>query len=219
MGADAGWWTTILVGLGGAALAVLSLQVTRLHLLTTPRASAVLSSPGASVLSATSAAALCAATTWHIGQAEPRLAVCWLAGVAPALAAVDVLERRLPNLLTLGSTAIVVGLLTTVAAISGSPDSLITAGEAATLVGGSYLLLSLLTGGGVGAGDIKLATLIGLATGPLGIMAAIDSTFLGFLIAGAAGAIRIASRRQAIQARVAVGPSMLCGAFVAVLLH
>jgi leader peptidase (prepilin peptidase)/N-methyltransferase len=49
-----------------------------------------------------------------------------------------------------------------------------------------YLILALVSGGGLGAGDVKLGGLLGLTLGRLSWSALVTATFLGWLAASVA---------------------------------
>ena len=93
-----------------------------------------------------------------MGVPAALLVVCW----AIALSAVDLRERRLPNVLTIpGAVVIPVGA---VVAGRGVPAVLGGLGLA-----GLYLLVHLVVPAAMGAGDVKLALGLGALTGAFGI--------------------------------------------------
>ena len=102
--------------------------------------------------------------------------VAWLA----ALSCWDILERRLPNLLTLpGAAAILLG-----GALTGRGPAALIGAAALT---GVYLLVYLLAPAAMGAGDVKLAIGVGGLTGCFGIeawfLAALGASVLTALVA------------------------------------
>ncbi len=109
----------------------------------------------------------------------------YLAAVAPWLVLIDLRERRLPNRLVLpGFVAWVLGALWVVLADSGAGWPRIAA---SVVAGGAYALLlgALAWWGGMGGGDLKLGTLLGLALGLVSPVAAVLALPLAFF----AGAI------------------------------
>jgi leader peptidase (prepilin peptidase)/N-methyltransferase len=70
---------------------------------------------------------------------------------------------------------------------------------AALLGGGLFLVLSILTRGGIGLGDVKLAVLIGAG---LGLPGAYQALFLGIIVGGLVIAVLflagVVGRRQAV---------------------
>lgn len=93
-----------------------------------------------------------------MGVPAALLVVCW----AIALSAVDLRERRLPNVLTIpGAVVIPVG-----AAVAGRGVPAVLGGLG---LAGLYLLVHLVVPAAMGAGDVKLALGLGALTGAFGI--------------------------------------------------
>lgn len=127
---------------------------------------------------------------------------------AAAIAAGDFARRRIPNFALLPVVLIAAAL----PAIQGS--GLLGVSPAASLFGGAIALalLPAYAAGGLGAGDVKLASTMGLLLGP-GPMALV--LVLAALLLGAA-AWWIAKMRPAARAHIPAAP-MLAAAFTAVL--
>lgn len=83
-------------------------------------------------------------------------------GWAVALSLKDIRELRLPNALTLGGAAAILGA----AVCSGRGWPALSGALALGLL---YLLVHLAAPGGLGAGDVKLALGVGALTGALGV--------------------------------------------------
>jgi leader peptidase (prepilin peptidase) / N-methyltransferase len=126
------------------------------------------------------------------------------AAAAPALARIDLAERRLPNALTLP-------LLATAAAACALR---LTTGDLAPLVGlgCGALLLVMAVAGGMGMGDVKLGTALALATATLGWAAPLVALAASVVVGGVAGTAALALGRRS----VAFGPWLLVGAALAV---
>ena len=84
------------------------------------------------------------------------------------------------------------------------------------VMGGFYLLLSLLPGGGVGGGDVRLAPLIGAVLGWLGPGYLVFGMAAGFLIGGVVAVALLALGRAGRKTHIAYGPAMCLGAWVAI---
>lgn len=148
------------------------------------------------------------------GAAESGLiaGLAWAAVCAAVLFATDLREHRLPNRWT-GALA-VGGVLTAVlvAALSGDVSVLPTA----LLCGAGYLaamaVLHLLTRGGLGMGDVKLAGGLGLYTGVLGPGATVTAGVLAILLGGLVAAVLVLLRRARASTHLPFGPPMLVGA-------
>ncbi|WP_213813771.1 A24 family peptidase [Glaciihabitans sp. dw_435] len=138
------------------------------------------------------------------------LALLYLAAITPALVRTDLREHRLPNRLVVPGIAI--GALTIAATWvdSGSPP-LVPLVAAACYSG---FLLALSWRGGMGAGDVKLAAALGLASWTPTV--AVLSPVIAFLAGGIVSGILLA--RGARNSRIAFGPYLLLGFWLAVAL-
>jgi len=145
-----------------------------------------------------------------LGLAPELLPALALAAVAPPLFSIDLAEHRLPNRL------VVVAVLAGVAALglswlaTGRPP--LVPLLSGVIYGGVLLLLALF--GGIGMGDVKLATALGLASPSLVI--AELSPLLAFLLGGIAAVIVLLRRGRGT--RIAFGPFLLVGYFAAIAL-
>ncbi|MHB1171172.1 MAG: prepilin peptidase [Lacisediminihabitans sp.] len=136
--------------------------------------------------------------------------VCYLAAVTPQLGRTDIAEHRLPNRLVLpGYLAGAVGLV--LDWLRGTPPGLALASGAAFLL----LMLLMNLAGGMGMGDVKLAGVLGLSLGMLGMGAAITGPALAFLAGGIGGLVVLVLRRAGWRSRIPFGPFMLGGFWAA----
>ena len=80
-----------------------------------------------------------------------------------------------------------------------------------------YLVLALVSpgGGGLGLGDVKLAGVLGLLLGWVGWSPAIVSVLAAFVIGGVIALILLLARCASRSSHIAFGPSMILGAWVA----
>ncbi len=111
----------------------------------------------------------------------PVLLPLTLAG--PALAAIDLDVMRLPSKIV-GPVAILTlaGLASTIA-IESRPDTALRGAAGGLIAGGSFWLLNLITRGGIGFGDVKLAAVIGVSVGAISLVAAWWALLVGSLTA------------------------------------
>lgn len=152
--------------------------------------------------------------------AGPAALAVWLAGLgwaglcAVVLAATDLREHRLPNRWTAALAA--GGLLTAaaVAAMTRQAGVLTTAVLCGTGCLAVMLALHLLTRGGLGMGDVKLAGGIGLYTGVLGPGHAAAALVLAVLCGGMAAVVLVLARRAEASTHLPFGPPLLIGAAV-----
>jgi leader peptidase (prepilin peptidase)/N-methyltransferase len=154
--------------------------------------------------------------TARLGLSPALPAYLYLAGVAVALAVIDLDVRRLPDLIVLPSYLVGGVLLGTAAAANGDWASAGRGLAAMAALGAVYFGLSLAYPGGMGFGDVKLAGLLGLYLGWLGWSAVWVGTFAGFLLGGLVGVALLATRKAGRRSAIAFGPAMLGGALVAV---
>ena len=134
-----------------------------------------------------------------------------------ALSAIDIAVHRLPDKLTLPAYPALVLLLGLAAVFGHSGAALVRAllgGVALTCV---YFLLAVLRPGQLGAGDIKLAGLTGLALGWLGWPVLILGAALGFVLSGVVSLGLLTARRISLRDSICFGPFMLGGALIAIL--
>jgi leader peptidase (prepilin peptidase) / N-methyltransferase len=148
---------------------------------------------------------------WRFAATPLHLAVvCLYVVFLLAVLVIDFEHRRVLNMMLAPAAlfALLVSLLP-------SPPSLPQA-----LLGGAagfsiFLLLGLISRGGMGAGDIKLAGVIGLMTGyPL----IISALFLGVVLGGAAALILLITRRVGRKGTLAYAPYLAAGAIIVLLL-
>ncbi|MGX5682544.1 prepilin peptidase [Schumannella luteola] len=153
-------------------------------------------------------AVLAVATT---GIGPTVLPALYLAVVSPALAAIDVREHRLPNVLVLpGYGAAALGLGGEWLVSGAVPVTALVAG---TAYAGALLMLSML--GGMGMGDVKLAGVLGLSAGLASPDAALLSPVAAFLLGGAAAAVALARGKPG---SIPFGPYLLAGYWIALVI-
>lgn len=158
---------------------------------------------------------LLAALRW---QSDPVLIpFLFFLPLLAGLAVVDLHTRRLPNALTgpalLGGLALVIGT----GVVEGEGSTTVTALVAGLLLFGALLVLNLFRPAGMGMGDVKVAGLIGLFVGLLGLGPALLALVLSAVLAWLAGLGLIAGRRITRSTPVPFGPWLAVGALAAVL--
>jgi leader peptidase (prepilin peptidase) / N-methyltransferase len=139
----------------------------------------------------------------------PHLALlpilCWLAGLI-AMSAVDIAVMRLPTRFVYVTGAVVTAGLVVVSLVDGTPRRLYGALLGAVLYGGMLLVLHLISPRMLGFGDVRLATLVGLAVGWCGweathprlgpVQAVLNAGLLAGLIGSVAGIVLLVQRRR-----------------------
>ena len=145
-------------------------------------------------------------------------ALIWFAGVSLLLALVDLRARRLPNAIVLPSYPMLVVLLAVASWAAGDWGALARAAAGGAALLGFYLVIALAVPRGMGAGDVKLAGVIGLLLGWIGWGALLAGAAAAFLLGGAVSAVLLLSRRADRRTAIPFGPWMLAGAWVGILL-
>jgi len=147
---------------------------------------------------------------WRYGVGAAGLVGVFFFTVLAFLAVKDLEEQRIPNVIVLPAAAV---MLVAVAVLE--PDHLLEAVLAAVAAAAFLFVPSLLTKGGVGMGDVKLALLLGAALGR-GVVTAL---LLGCLCASVAGiTLLVRHGSGARKTAVAFAPFLVLGAVAAVAL-
>jgi leader peptidase (prepilin peptidase)/N-methyltransferase len=142
------------------------------------------------------------------------VAFLYLAAISVALAMIDLDTHTLPNKILLPAYATAAVLLTAAAIVAGEPGRLLTALIGAAALFGLYLALALISPGGMGLGDVKLAGVIGLYLGYLGWGPLVVGAFGAFLLGGFFGLILMVTRKAGRRSSIPFGPWMLLAAWL-----
>jgi leader peptidase (prepilin peptidase)/N-methyltransferase len=151
-----------------------------------------------------SAAALLAGALGPV-PALPALLLAVVLGTL--LAVIDIRCLRLPDPL--------VGALAVIVVAASGVDRLGPALGGAAVLGGIYLMLSVLSRGAVGLGDAKLAAVLGFALGHLGWPAVLAGLVAPQLINGPIAVFLLVTRRAGRRTALPLGPALLAGAVLA----
>lgn len=135
-------------------------------------------------------------------------------GVLLALTAIDLEHRRLPNALVYPSVILAAAIVLAAQPFDGAL-SLSNAVLGAVAFGGGLLLVAILSRGGMGLGDVKLAGLIGAVVGAVDLPSVAVAAGVAILIGGLTAVVALlrgAERRSALP----FGPMLAAGALAAV---
>lgn len=153
----------------------------------------------------------------HFGNTASLPAFIFLAIIGVQLARIDVALHLLPNplVLTLLAGGLLLLLLPTL--LDKQSDQWVRAAVGAVILFAAYLIMGLISPGGIGMGDVKLAAPVGLYLGYLGWTQLLYGGLLGFVLNGVVTllVLRRKGHKQAME--VPHGPSML-GALAALAL-
>jgi len=135
-----------------------------------------------------------------------------------ALAAADLLERRIPNRMLLVAAPLV-GLAIVAGAVGrGSFVPVLWAAGGAAGLFVLYLVIALLAPSAMGMGDVKLAAVVGGVLGFVGPSAILGGLVAIAVVGGVAAILLIAIRRGSVRSGVPYGPALVAGGLIGALL-
>lgn len=141
------------------------------------------------------------------GRAWPAALIVGQAIFLAAVALYDMRHRRVPNVAIY--PAIGAGLILAFLRPDGPWFGFVAAGAA---VGLMFVVLGIISHGGMGMGDAKLATFIGLMAGWPGVLVA---AFVAFAVGAVAGLALLATGRVGRRDPIPFAPALSVGAMVA----
>jgi leader peptidase (prepilin peptidase) / N-methyltransferase len=157
-------------------------------------------------------AALFALTAVRFGLSWELPAFLFLAGVGVLLAVIDVRHKTLPNRVTLSAVGIGAALLAMAALGTGEWASLGRAVLGALVLFVVFFVLVMISPRSIGMGDAKLAALLGLYLGWLGVAVLVLGIGAGFVVQAVLALILLITRRIGLRGELPFGPAMLLGA-------
>jgi leader peptidase (prepilin peptidase)/N-methyltransferase len=156
------------------------------------------------------AAGVAASTGAHVATAAHVVAAISLV----TLSVIDLDLFLLPKRIVWPTVGAVAALLALAALVDGDGNAL----KRALLCGlggfGALLVLHVISPNGMGFGDVRLAGLIGLDLGWLGVEQVVIGIFAGFVFAAAVGIALIVTRRRKGRDAVPFGPFLALGMLV-----
>ncbi|WP_163161963.1 prepilin peptidase [Arthrobacter sp. Alg241-R88] len=200
------YWLVVLgAGIFGSALSpVIELLIAK-HL---PRLGGL---PALSVRITTAALTglACAAFTLRFGMSIALPAFIFLAALGVQLARIDVAQHLLPNPLVLMLLAGGFLLFLIPGLFNKQAEDLLRSVLGSVILFVGYLILRLISPGGIGMGDVKLAAPVGLYLGYLGWSQLLYGGLLGFILNGLVTILVLSRKGRNKATEVAHGPSML----------
>lgn len=175
-----------------------------------------LPSTGTRIATAAVTASLCAGLALRTGLEPPLPAFLLLVVLSVQLARIDIVHHLLPNPLVLALLIAGMVLLTVSSSVSANWTLLVRAAAGAIALFLVYLILALISPGGIGMGDVKLAAPVGLYLGYLGWPQLFYGGALGFVVGGVSAAALVVAKGVRRPAEVAFGPSMLAAALATI---
>jgi leader peptidase (prepilin peptidase)/N-methyltransferase len=143
---------------------------------------------------------------------------CWLAVTGIVLVLVDLECHRLPRAVV---AAMVLGgllLLATAAFFQGDTDPLVRAVAAAIVLFLGALVVAILAAPHLGGGDVSLYGAVGLYLGWAGWHQVLLGLGLSLLLAATTAVLLVAGHRISVRDQFAMGPAIIGGALIALVL-
>lgn len=152
---------------------------------------------------------------WWAGATALLPGYLFFAATTIALVLTDLDHKRLPDRIVFTGTGLTVALFIGGSVLEGETSRLPAAfgGGLAYLV--LFFVLFMMTPGGFGFGDVKLAFLLGFVMAYSGWVELVVGIFLAFLIGGAAGTAIMLFTNRGRKAKMPFGPAMMAAAWVA----
>lgn len=138
-----------------------------------------------------------------------------LAVLTMPLSLIDIAQHRLPNALTF--TGILAGMITSlVSSLStGSVAPFIYSLVFAFFSGLCFLTLNLLSRGGMGMGDVKLATMLGALIAPFGGSTLLAGFIFAFFLGAVIGVLLLVFKKATRKTLIPFGPYLVLGSWIA----
>jgi leader peptidase (prepilin peptidase)/N-methyltransferase len=134
-----------------------------------------------------------------------------------AISAIDLEHYIIPNRIVYPTLFSGFALLALASVIDGRWTSLEHAVAGAALFWGGLLVIHLISPRGMGFGDVRLAAVLGLFLGWLGLDHVFLAFFLGFVLGAVIGLLLILLRLRSRKDHIPFGPFLAAGATIAVL--
>jgi leader peptidase (prepilin peptidase)/N-methyltransferase len=133
------------------------------------------------------------------------------------LAAIDLIEKRMPSRLLVPAYPGLIVLFGLAAAVQHNVAAMLRSLAGMAILFGFYLVIALAARSALGAADIRLAGLLGLALDWQSWDVLFAGAVLGLFYGGLTGAAVIVLRRASRRTLIPLGPALIAGAFTALL--
>lgn len=154
---------------------------------------------------------------WRMAAWPEVLAYSCLVFVGVVLAAIDLIEHRLPSVVLAVAYPLMLTLFGLAAVVQDKGVAMMRAGLGMVVMFGAYLALAIAARGGLGAGDVKLAGVLGLALGWDGWHSLVAGAVVGLAYGAVVGTILIVLGKATRRTPVPFGPPMIAGALTVLL--
>lgn len=144
------------------------------------------------------------------------IAFCIMGAALVALVWIDLHEFRLPREITYSAIALSAPVLVLDALLDDQPDRIWKAALGAGIAVAIMGLIYVVSRGGMGDGDVRLAPLLGLHLGYLGLGLVPAGLFFGFLLGAVIGVVAMAVGSAGRKTALPFGPFLAAGTVSAV---
>ena len=155
---------------------------------------------------------------WRVGVRPELLADSALAAVCVPLAMIDLVEHRLPTTLLIPAYPGLGVLFGLAAAVEHNGAAMLRSCEGMVILFVFYLLIALTARGALGAADVRLAGLLGLALAWPGWDTFLAGALLGLGYGALTGATMILLHRACWHTLIPLGPALIAGTLTALLI-
>jgi leader peptidase (prepilin peptidase)/N-methyltransferase len=135
-----------------------------------------------------------------------------------SISVIDSQRQIIPNYIVYPTIFASVPLLALAALIQGEWDRFGQAMLGATLAWLALFLIHMISPGGMGFGDVRLAFVLGLFLGWISLSHVVTGLFLGVVIISVVGVVLAVLRLRSLQEHIAFGPFLAVGSTLAVYL-
>jgi len=160
---------------------------------------------------------LCGAVALRFGAQGATIPLCIAVTLLVTLSVTDLTHRLVPRRLLYPGAAVMVAGFGGVAAANGSAHALGDAAIGGTIAFAVFFAVWWFVPRGMGFGDVRLAGVIGVATGWLGLLHAYLAFLVGFGTGLVFGLVSILALRTGRRSKIPFAPSLAVGAVVAIL--
>lgn len=154
------------------------------------------------------------ALLWRFNFTVELFTFALLTSALVAQSVVDAATHRLSRRITMGTILLGAPLLVIAAVVRNDPGRLVVSFACTVLLFVVFLLLWVLSRGGIGGGDVRLAIVMGMYLGYLGASYVLVAVLVASVSAGIVALLLLISRRATRTTRLAFGPYLALGTLV-----
>jgi leader peptidase (prepilin peptidase)/N-methyltransferase len=167
--------------------------------------------PAAPVVAVPTTGALFGLFAWRVESWPEVLAYSCLVFVGVVLAVIDLIEHRIPSVALAVTYPVMLTLFGLATVTQDKGFAMVRATLGMVVMFGAYFALAIAAQGGLGAGDVKLAGVLGLALGWNGWQSLVAGLVLGLAYGAVTGIILIALGKATRRTPMPLGPAMIAG--------